>query len=140
MWYQIRRFADLDPVQIDGWAFRLHYWVTSTGIFAASAVAFAKQYFGDPIECIFVSIINNAMSEKIWTCPLLVITYIHNRMEWSCGELFSRFFSRFLPTMSIFANSRQNRNTAIHCCCTKGLHISLKVFVEWFKIEKFLNP
>ena len=35
--------------------FRLHYWVTSTTIFAASAVAFAKQYFGDPIECIFVS-------------------------------------------------------------------------------------
>ena len=58
LWYQVRRFADLDPVQIDGWAFRLHYWVTSTGIFAASAVAFAKQYFGDPIECIFVSIIN----------------------------------------------------------------------------------
>ena len=48
--------ADLDPVQIDGWVFRLHYWVTSTAIFAASAVAFAKQYFGDPIECIFVSI------------------------------------------------------------------------------------
>jgi len=45
--------ADLDPVQIDGWVFRLHYWVTSTAIFAASAVAFAKQYFGDPIECIF---------------------------------------------------------------------------------------
>ena len=56
LWYQVRRFADLDPVQIDGWAFRLHYWVTSTGLFAASAVAFAKQYFGDPIECIFVSI------------------------------------------------------------------------------------
>ena len=49
--------ADLDPVQIDGWVFRLHYWVTSTAIFAASAVAFAKQYFGDPIECIFVSIV-----------------------------------------------------------------------------------
>ena len=56
LWYQVRRMADLDPVQIDGWVFRLHYWVTSTAIFAASAVAFAKQYFGDPIECIFVSI------------------------------------------------------------------------------------
>ena len=55
LWYQIRRFADLDPVTIDGPIFRLHYWVTSTMIFAASAVAFAKQYFGDPIECIFVS-------------------------------------------------------------------------------------
>ena len=56
LWYQFRRLADLDPVQIDGWVFRLHYWVTSTGIFAASAIAFAKQYFGDPIECIFVSL------------------------------------------------------------------------------------
>ena len=55
LWYQVRRLADLDPVKIDGWVFRLHYWITSTGIFAASAVAFAKQYFGDPIECIFVS-------------------------------------------------------------------------------------
>ena len=55
LWYQIRRVADLEPIQIDGWVFRLHYWVTSTGILAASAVAFAKQYFGDPIECIFVS-------------------------------------------------------------------------------------
>ena len=55
LWYQIRRVAHLKPVQIDGWVFRLHYWVTSTGILAASAVAFAKQYFGDPIECIFVS-------------------------------------------------------------------------------------
>ena len=55
IFYQIRRIAHLQPVQIDGWVFRLHYWVTSTGILAASAVAFAKQYFGDPIECIFVS-------------------------------------------------------------------------------------
>ena len=56
IWYQFRRLAELEPVQIEGWVFRLHYWVTSTGIFIASAIAFAKQYFGDPIECIFVSI------------------------------------------------------------------------------------
>ncbi len=36
--------------------FRLHYWVTSTALLAASLVSFAKQYFGDPIECIFVRI------------------------------------------------------------------------------------
>ena len=59
LWYQVRRFADLDPVTIDGPIFRLHYWVTSTTIFAASAIAFAKQYFGDPIECIFVSRISH---------------------------------------------------------------------------------
>ena len=57
--------ADLDPVQIDGWVFRLHYWVTSTAIFAASAVAFAKQYFGDPIECIFVSTVVCKIVHKI---------------------------------------------------------------------------
>ena len=55
--YQVRRFADLDEICIDGWIFRLHYWVTSTALFAASTMAFAKQYFGDPIECIFVSVI-----------------------------------------------------------------------------------
>ncbi len=54
IFYTVRRFADLDPVHIDGWIFRLHYWFTSTALFAASLVAFAKQYFGDPIECIFV--------------------------------------------------------------------------------------
>ena len=57
IFYQIRRYADLDPVQIDGWIFKLHYWFTSTALFAASMVAFAKQYFGDPIECIFVSFV-----------------------------------------------------------------------------------
>ena len=65
LWYQVRRMADLDPVQIDGWVFRLHYWVTSTAIFAASAVAFAKQYFGDPIECIFVSTVVCKIVHKI---------------------------------------------------------------------------
>ena len=53
--HQVRRFADLDEICIDGWIFRLHYWVTSTALFSASMMAFAKQYFGDPIECIFVS-------------------------------------------------------------------------------------
>ena len=52
--YQVRRYAALDDVHIDGWVFRLHYWITSTALFSASMVAFAKQYFGDPIECIFV--------------------------------------------------------------------------------------
>ncbi|TRY66929.1 hypothetical protein TCAL_08031 [Tigriopus californicus] len=51
--YQVRRFADLDPVHIDGFIFKLHYWFTSTAIFSASLISFAKQYFGDPIECIF---------------------------------------------------------------------------------------
>lgn len=55
IWYQLKRLTDLHPIQIDGWIFRLHYWVTSSTILLASGVAFAKQYFGDPIECIFVS-------------------------------------------------------------------------------------
>ena len=54
--YQIRRYSTLDAVKIDGLVFRLHYWFTSTALFAASLIAFAKQYFGDPIECIFVSL------------------------------------------------------------------------------------
>jgi hypothetical protein len=51
----VRRFSALDDVFIDGYVFRLHYWITSTALFSASMIAFAKQYFGDPIECIFVS-------------------------------------------------------------------------------------
>ena len=54
--YSVRRFAELDQVNIDAWIFRLHYWFTSTSLLGASLIAFAKQYFGDPIECIFVSI------------------------------------------------------------------------------------
>ncbi|XP_040566683.1 innexin inx2 [Lepeophtheirus salmonis] len=53
LWYQLRRLTDLPDIRIDDWFFRLHYWVTSTALFLASAIAFAKQYFGDPIECIF---------------------------------------------------------------------------------------
>lgn len=56
IFYTIRRFSELEPVNIDGLVFRLHFWVTSSALFAASMIAFAKQYFGDPIECIFVSI------------------------------------------------------------------------------------
>ena len=64
---QVRRFADLDEICIDGWIFRLHYWVTSTALFSASMMAFAKQYFGDPIECIFVSYERNS---GVVVCPL----------------------------------------------------------------------
>lgn len=85
LWYQVRRFADLDPVQIDGWAFRLHYWVTSTGIFAASAVAFAKQYFGDPIECIFVSIMT--LTQKVFSAKVILLNMDKKKY-------FLHFFSR----------------------------------------------
>jgi hypothetical protein len=53
--YEVRRFSSFGPVCIDGWVFRLHYCFTSTALLAASAISFAKQYFGYPIECIFVS-------------------------------------------------------------------------------------
>ena len=76
LWYQVRRFADLDPVTIDGPIFRLHYWVTSTTIFAASAIAFAKQYFGDPIECIFVSRISHISHFSMETFLAVCRTFI----------------------------------------------------------------
>ena len=47
--------ASLDDLAA-AYALTMHWWVYI--VQAASAVAFAKQYFGDPIECIFVSIIN----------------------------------------------------------------------------------
>ena len=90
LWYQVRRLADLDPVQIDGWVFRLHYWVTSTAIFAASAVAFAKQYFGDPIECIFVS----TYLPLMWICISILENTTFNNQPNIVRKIFLNFLSK----------------------------------------------
>ncbi|KAH9380017.1 hypothetical protein HPB48_006165 [Haemaphysalis longicornis] len=47
----LRRFLRLRHVKIDNCVFRLHWMVTSSLLVAFSLLVSARQYVGDPIEC-----------------------------------------------------------------------------------------
>jgi hypothetical protein len=47
----VRYLLKPEDVAIDNWVFRLHYRATVVLLLASSTVGFAKQYFGDPINC-----------------------------------------------------------------------------------------
>lgn len=49
---ELRGLLRVSHVHIDSWVFRLHYSVTTTCMFAFSLIISAKQYVGNPINCI----------------------------------------------------------------------------------------
>ena len=49
---ELRGLLHVSHVHIDSWVFRLHYSVTTTCMFAFSLIVSAKQYVGNPIDCI----------------------------------------------------------------------------------------
>ena len=49
---ELRGLLRVSHVHIDSWVFRLHYSVTTTCMFAFSLIVSAKQYVGNPIDCI----------------------------------------------------------------------------------------
>ena len=49
---ELRGLLRVSHVHIDSWVFRLHYSVTTTVMFAFSLIVSAKQYVGNPIDCI----------------------------------------------------------------------------------------
>ena len=51
----IRYYLKPEEISIDNWIFKLHYQISTAIWLGSSAIGVAKQYFGDPIECIFVS-------------------------------------------------------------------------------------
>ena len=49
---ELRGLLHVSHCHIDSWVFRLHYSVTTTCMFAFSLIVSAKQYVGNPIDCI----------------------------------------------------------------------------------------
>ena len=49
---ELRGLLRVSHVHIDSWVFRMHYSVTTTCMFAFSIIVSAKQYVGNPIDCI----------------------------------------------------------------------------------------
>jgi hypothetical protein len=48
----VKKLTKLDEVNIDNFVFRLHYKATFILLVSCSILVTAKQYFGDPINCI----------------------------------------------------------------------------------------
>ena len=51
-------------INLDNWSFKLFYRVTYGLLILASALVFATQYVGDPIECAYDGEITNKVFEK----------------------------------------------------------------------------
>jgi len=62
----VKGFIKLDNICIDNNVFRLHYKATYVILLTASAMVTAKQYIGDPIDCIVEEIPQNVMDTYCW--------------------------------------------------------------------------
>ena len=51
-------------INLDNWSFKLFYRVTYGLLILASALVFATQYVGDPIECAYDGEVTNKVFEK----------------------------------------------------------------------------
>ena len=66
---ELRGLLHVSHVHIDSWVFRLHYSVTTTCMFAFSLIVSAKQYVGNPIDCIHTKDIPEVSAgiHRLWT-------------------------------------------------------------------------
>ncbi|TRY63796.1 hypothetical protein TCAL_07934 [Tigriopus californicus] len=64
----------LPSVNIDNALFRLHYKVSFVFLFACAILVTAKQYLGDPIDCIVEEIPQNVMDTYCWIHSTFSIT------------------------------------------------------------------
>ena len=62
----LKGFLKLDGVWIDNVVFRLHYKATVIVFVAASLMITAKQYFGDPIDCMVDGVPGGIMDTYCW--------------------------------------------------------------------------
>ena len=60
----IKNIFKSKDVNLDNWSFKLFYRVTYGLLILASALVFATQYVGDPIECAYDGEVTNKVFEK----------------------------------------------------------------------------
>ena len=71
---ELRGLLHVSHVHIDSWVFRLHYSVTTTCMFAFSLIVSAKQYVGNPIDCIHTKDIPEVIL-KFFLLNLLILLF-----------------------------------------------------------------
>ena len=76
---ELRGLLHVSHVHIDSWVFRLHYSVTTTCMFAFSLIVSAKQYVGNPIDCIHTKDIPEVKQNQI--DHLLVLVFYFRRIS-----------------------------------------------------------
>lgn len=62
----VKNHVKREPVSIDNNTFKLHYKVTLTILILCTLTVTAKQYIGDPIDCIVAQLPNNVMDTFCW--------------------------------------------------------------------------
>merc|ERR1711936_1184682 len=62
----VKGLIKLDEICIDNTIFRLHYKATFVILVTASLLVTAKQYIGDPIDCIVEEIPRDVMDTYCW--------------------------------------------------------------------------
>jgi len=62
----VKDFIKLDEICIDNNVFRLHYKATFVILLTASTLVTAKQYIGDPIDCIVEDVPQGVMDTYCW--------------------------------------------------------------------------
>ena len=77
---ELRGLLHVSHVHIDSWVFRLHYSVTTTCMFAFSLIVSAKQYVGNPIDCIHTKDIPEVKQNQI--DHLLVLVFYFRKISW----------------------------------------------------------
>ena len=62
----VKGLLKLDQVTVDNNIFRLHYKATVVILIAFSLLVTARQYIGDPIDCIVEGVPSNVMDTYCW--------------------------------------------------------------------------
>lgn len=70
----LKRFIQPKQVCDDNSIFRLHYRVTFAILIGCSALVTARQYVGDPIDCIVEGVPSNVMDSYCWFSSTFIVT------------------------------------------------------------------
>jgi len=115
----VKGFIKLDKICIDNNVFRLHYKATFVILITASALVTAKQYIGDPIDCIVEEIPQGVMDTYCWIHSTFSVTptnassqahpgvgvghealdefRYHKYYQWVCFTLFFQALCFYIP-------------------------------------------
>lgn len=97
--WPIRGFLKSGGACIDDCVFRVHYQITSILLLAFSLIITARQFVGDPIDCLVSGVPAHVVNSYCWTASTFTLTdgdgrgndrdkYYHKYYQWVCFVLF----------------------------------------------------